>query len=221
MSRFIVKMDYLDEDLICAVCQDIFVEPVTLPCGHNYCEQCVNDLKRSLRETEGDDDDDEERTLTRHYTCPLCLSPCDSRVELKKNTVLHNIIEKYQSKKETGIECSVCEGQQKQSAEKVCVNCDEYYCTVHVIPHLENKTLRQHVLMNPVSDCSRLCKEHGKALELFCMTDDTALCVYCMLPSEGRHLQGHNVVKLSDSHDTFKVTQMFLLCCVLLTRLHS
>lgn len=201
-------MDSLDEDLICAVCQDIFVEPVTLPCGHNYCEQCVNDLKRSLRETEAgdDDDDDEERTLTRYYTCPLCLSPCDSRVELKKNTVLHNIIEKYQSKKDTGIECSVCKGKQKMTAEKVCVNCDEYYCTLHVMPHLENNTLRQHVLLNPVANSSRLCKVHGKDLELFCMTDGTALCVYCMLPSEARHLQGHNVVKLSDSHDTFKVT---------------
>ncbi|XP_051985204.1 E3 ubiquitin-protein ligase TRIM41-like isoform X1 [Xyrauchen texanus] len=192
----------LDEELICAVCRDIFSEPVTLPCGHNYCEQCVNKLKRSLRESE--DDEDEERVLTRYYTCPLCLSPCDSRVELKKNTVLNNIIEKYHSKRDTGIECSVCKGEQKLTAEKMCVNCEEYYCTLHVMPHLENNTLRQHVLVNPVANSSRLCKEHGKELELFCRTDGTALCVYCMLPSEAKHLQGHNVVKLSDSLDTFK-----------------
>ncbi|XP_051990497.1 E3 ubiquitin-protein ligase TRIM41-like isoform X1 [Xyrauchen texanus] len=192
----------LDEELICAVCRDIFVEPVTLPCGHNYCEQCVNELKRSLREREDDEDEDEERVMTRYYTCPLCLSPCDSRVDLKKNTVLNNIIEKYQSKRD--IMCSVCKGEQKLTAEKMCVNCEEYYCTLHVMPHLENNTLRQHVLVNPVANSSRLCKEHGKELELFCRTDGTALCVYCMLPSEAKHLQGHNVVKLSDSLDSFK-----------------
>ncbi|XP_073713040.1 E3 ubiquitin-protein ligase Midline-1 isoform X1 [Misgurnus anguillicaudatus] len=202
-------MDSLDKELICAVCQDIFEEPVTLPCGHNYCERCVKDLKRSMRETE-----DDERARTRYYTCPLCLSPCDSRVELKKNTVLSNIIDKYQSKKDTGMECSVCKGEQKLAAEKVCIKCDEYYCTVHVMPHLENNTLRQHVLIDPVANTSRLCKVHGKELELFCTTDSTALCVYCMLPSEAKHLQGHNVVKLSDSMDSFKEECKVKLDCI-------
>uniref|UniRef100_A0A4W4DMB7 Tripartite motif containing 69 n=1 Tax=Electrophorus electricus TaxID=8005 RepID=A0A4W4DMB7_ELEEL len=87
----------LDEELICAVCRDIFTEPVTLPCGHNYCEECVNELKRSVHSVQDGD-----------ATSPL----------LKKNTVLYNIIEKYRRQRDGGVECSVCKGQQKLAAEK-------------------------------------------------------------------------------------------------------
>ncbi|XP_066548023.1 E3 ubiquitin-protein ligase TRIM69 [Amia ocellicauda] len=190
----------LDEELICAVCHDIFVEPVTLPCGHNFCETCVQQLKKmSLG-----------RRRKLEFTCPLCLAPCDTRIHLKKNVVLHNIIEKYHqlhlsSGSGSGdIPCSVCKGQQRLPAEKSCVSCGESYCTLHVMPHLENEFFRQHVLVKPTTDTSRLCKEHGKDLELYCKTDRTPLCVYCMLPAEAEHLAGHDVVKLGETVNIVK-----------------
>ncbi|XP_062386316.1 E3 ubiquitin-protein ligase TRIM41-like isoform X2 [Sardina pilchardus] len=183
----------LDEDLICAVCRDIFVEPVTLPCGHNYCEECVNQLKRSSTEDE-----------SRRYTCPLCLAPCDVSIAFKKNIVLHNILEKYHKTRSSGHDCSICKGEQKLPAEKTCLNCEESYCTLHIMPHCENSVLRQHVLVNPISNISKLCKSHGKELELYCQTDHVALCVYCMLPSEAKHTEGHSVVKLSDATTNLK-----------------
>lgn len=189
----------LDEELICAVCRDIFVEPVTLPCGHNYCEECVNQLKKSLAQ----DEDDE--SSSQHYTCPLCLAPCDVRVQLKKNVVLQNILEKYHRNRSSGHDCSICKGQQKLPAEKTCLNCEESYCTLHIMPHFENNTLRQHVLVNPISNINRVCKSHGKELELYCQTDHTPLCVYCMLPSEAKHSEGHSVIKLSDATGNLKV----------------
>ncbi|XP_041958410.1 E3 ubiquitin-protein ligase TRIM62-like isoform X1 [Alosa sapidissima] len=184
----------LDEELICAVCRDIFVEPVTLPCGHNYCEECVNQLKRSSTE------EDE----SHHYTCPLCLAPCDVRIDFKKNIVLHNILEKYHQSRQSGHDCSICKGEQKLPAEKTCLNCEESYCTLHIMPHFENSILRQHVLVNPISNINKLCKSHGKELELYCQTDHAALCVYCMLPSEAKHTEGHSVVKLSDATANLK-----------------
>lgn len=189
----------LDEELICAVCRDIFVEPVTLPCGHNYCDECVNQLKKSLAW------DEEDESPSQHYTCPLCLAPCDVRIHLKKNVVLHNILEKYHRNRSSGHDCSICKGQQKLPAEKTCLNCEESYCTLHIMPHFENNILRQHVLVNPISNISKVCKSHGKELELYCQTDHTPLCVYCMLPSEAKHTEGHHVIKLSDATANLKV----------------
>ncbi|XP_064869598.1 tripartite motif-containing protein 75-like [Oncorhynchus nerka] len=194
----------LDEELICAVCRDIFVEPVTLPCGHNYCEGCVKELKRSAVKVENINAEGGFERRCICYTCPLCLAPCDSTLNLKNNVVLNNIIEKYHSKRASGVYCTVCKGDQRMFAEKSCVSCKESYCTVHIIPHLENAVLRQHVLVSPMGDTGRLCKEHGKELELYCETDQTPLCAYCMLPAEAKHLDGHNVVKLADALDTLR-----------------
>ncbi|XP_028831661.1 E3 ubiquitin-protein ligase TRIM58-like [Denticeps clupeoides] len=78
----------LDEDLLCAVCRDIFTEPVTLPCGHNYCEGCVAPLKRT---PDGG-----------QFACPLCLAPCDAQLRLRRNGVLRGIVEKYRRRGRAG-----------------------------------------------------------------------------------------------------------------------
>ena len=36
--------DYVDEDLVCPVCQDEFREPKFLPCHHYYCKSCIQAL---------------------------------------------------------------------------------------------------------------------------------------------------------------------------------
>ncbi|KAH9255599.1 hypothetical protein BASA81_006429 [Batrachochytrium salamandrivorans] len=32
----------LESDLACAICQELFIEPVTAECGHSFCRQCLN-----------------------------------------------------------------------------------------------------------------------------------------------------------------------------------
>uniref|UniRef100_A0A8C4XC64 E3 ubiquitin-protein ligase Midline-1-like n=1 Tax=Erpetoichthys calabaricus TaxID=27687 RepID=A0A8C4XC64_ERPCA len=199
-SRFGATMETLgiDEELICAVCRDVFVEPVTLPCGHNYCEECVSQLKKSATAGLGN------RSRQAHYTCPLCLAPCAAGLRLNRNVALRNIIEKYRHKTAEGVSCSVCKGQQKAEAEKSCVTCGESYCTLHIMPHLENDFFRQHVLVNPTENTERLCKKHGKELELYCKSDSTALCVFCMIPAESGHLEGHDVVRITEVLNTMR-----------------
>ncbi|CAI2348450.1 unnamed protein product [Caenorhabditis sp. 36 PRJEB53466] len=45
-----------DEDFCCAVCLDLFVEPVIIECGHSYCRLCI------------------ESHLNVNEKCPLCRS---------------------------------------------------------------------------------------------------------------------------------------------------
>ena len=30
------------DDLVCAVCREVFVHPVALCCGHSFCLQCIS-----------------------------------------------------------------------------------------------------------------------------------------------------------------------------------
>ncbi|XP_015210825.1 bloodthirsty-related gene family, member 32 [Lepisosteus oculatus] len=189
----------LQEELLCAVCRDVFVEPVTLPCGHNYCEACVQQLRRSAAVPP-----DSAKRRRAYYPCPLCLAPCEATIELRKNVALRNIVQKCSVARPGDVPCSVCKGRQRPPAERSCVTCGESYCALHVMPHSENEFFRQHVLVRPTRDTGRLCEEHGKDLELFCATDGTPLCAYCMLPGESRHLGGHDVVKLSEAAHVVK-----------------
>lgn len=39
----LLKLDKLElKDVICSICQSILIEPVTLPCYHDFCQSCFN-----------------------------------------------------------------------------------------------------------------------------------------------------------------------------------
>uniref|UniRef100_A0A4W3JN01 B30.2/SPRY domain-containing protein n=1 Tax=Callorhinchus milii TaxID=7868 RepID=A0A4W3JN01_CALMI len=40
--RFPAAAHSLSEDLVCPVCLDLFTDPVTLDCGHNFCRCCIS-----------------------------------------------------------------------------------------------------------------------------------------------------------------------------------
>ncbi|XP_048458186.1 E3 ubiquitin-protein ligase Midline-1-like [Rhincodon typus] len=197
-------MEALDEELVCAVCQDIFVDPVTLPCGHNFCSGCVAQLKRSASASDGGSASSSRAVPS--YACPLCLASCDMSLELRRNVALHNITERLWQRGEASAStpsCDLCKGLKRASAAKTCVSCGESFCALHLLPHQENPAFRHHVLVRPTCHSSRLCKQHGKELELYCQTDKCPLCAYCMLPGEASHLD-HQVLKLTDAASIFK-----------------
>ncbi|XP_078075052.1 E3 ubiquitin-protein ligase Midline-1-like isoform X2 [Mustelus asterias] len=205
-------MDSLDEELLCVICRDIFVDPVTLPCGHNFCSDCVAQLKHWVGNSEPatDDEDDDHATSSSRavpcYTCPLCHSSCPMSLELRRNVALHNIVERHWQRGQAGcssLSCDLCKGIQRAPADKSCVNCGQSFCALHLMPHQENLAFRDHVLVKPTANISHLCKRHGKELELYCQTDQCPLCAYCMLPTETSH-HHHQVLKLTDATSTIK-----------------
>ena len=54
----------LSEDVSCAVCAEVFVEPCTLHCGHSFCQLCLSAVWKSSRH---------KSPMQLH--CPVCRQP--------------------------------------------------------------------------------------------------------------------------------------------------
>ncbi|KAG8441561.1 hypothetical protein GDO86_010660 [Hymenochirus boettgeri] len=170
------------EELICPVCINVFTDPVALPCGHNFCQECIRAMLDSWGTSEA-------------FTCPECRVEFKDQPVLQRNRKLKNIVErflfKYRDEDESGISCTYCI-QSKVTAAKFCVCCEAFLCYRHLRVH--NKS-EEHVLTEPTtSPISRRCSVHKKLLEFYCSEDDTCICSFCYMFGEHR---GHTVEQMS------------------------
>ncbi|XP_019215102.1 E3 ubiquitin/ISG15 ligase TRIM25 [Oreochromis niloticus] len=166
----------LEDELTCSICLSTFDCPVTIPCGHNFCQDCLL------------------ATWKESYSCPQCRTLFATRPELKKNTVLTAVVETFkvrssksepnlaaeesQVKKKEIIRCDTC---MEAEASKTCFTCMASYCEEHLRPHRENPIFRPHQLSEPVGDLlERICSDHHKLKEFFCSQHDRLICSFCL-----------------------------------------
>uniref|UniRef100_A0A673UM19 E3 ubiquitin-protein ligase TRIM65 n=1 Tax=Suricata suricatta TaxID=37032 RepID=A0A673UM19_SURSU len=69
-------MDALKDKLTCAICLELYLEPVTLPCGHNFCGDCIRDWWGC-----------------RDKACPECREHFPDGAELRRNVALSGVLE--------------------------------------------------------------------------------------------------------------------------------
>ncbi|XP_053147225.1 tripartite motif-containing protein 65 [Hemicordylus capensis] len=74
----------LEEKLGCSICLEMFTFPVTVPCGHSFCEKCI--LKHWECEEQG-------FTGQKVYSCPECRNEFSERPPLSKNVKLDSLLE--------------------------------------------------------------------------------------------------------------------------------
>uniref|UniRef100_A0A8C2KMA8 Uncharacterized protein n=1 Tax=Cyprinus carpio TaxID=7962 RepID=A0A8C2KMA8_CYPCA len=72
----------LTEELQCSICLDVFTDPVTAPCGHNFCKTCLNKYW------------DNSQTCN----CPYCKETFNQRPDLKINITLRELVDRYKVK---------------------------------------------------------------------------------------------------------------------------
>ncbi|XP_047458448.1 E3 ubiquitin-protein ligase TRIM39-like [Mugil cephalus] len=155
----------------CCICQDVFSEPVSIPCGHSFCLSCI-------RSRWGD---------SRAVSCPRCRTEFERRPELCENSFAKEMSDKIRARRQNGgapaegkaVYCDVCVGTRAKAA-KSCLVCLTSYCEAHLEPHLRVATLKTHRVIEPVAALeSRMCKRHQRLLELFCRSDQKCVCVLC------------------------------------------
>ncbi|XP_051729683.1 E3 ubiquitin-protein ligase TRIM39-like isoform X2 [Ctenopharyngodon idella] len=177
----------LTEELQCSICLDVFTDPVSTPCGHNFCKTCLNKCW------------DNSQTCN----CPYCKETFKIRPDLKINTTLREVVDHYKKKKPEVL-CDVCE-ERKLEALKSCLVCQSSYCETHLEPHLRVAGLKKHKLINPVRNLEDyICQKHERPLELFCRDDQTIVCPICTVTEH----KNHNTVPIEEESEEKKTQLM-------------
>ncbi|XP_043955635.1 E3 ubiquitin-protein ligase TRIM39-like [Gambusia affinis] len=199
---------FSEQELTCSICLDLFTDPVSTPCGHNFCQACIGGYWAS----------------SSVCTCPLCKRQFDERPQLSINKVFALIADKFKQTRygatgfsapvgngsldamedgrstnpflsplpapaapEDMVWCDVCSGV-KQPAVSSCLTCTASYCSEHLQPHYNTAFYAKHPLLDPQEALrGRTCSTHRRLMEVYCKTCQRCICAICVLQDHRTH----------------------------------
>uniref|UniRef100_A0A3Q3GA20 Uncharacterized protein n=1 Tax=Labrus bergylta TaxID=56723 RepID=A0A3Q3GA20_9LABR len=138
----LISVDIIDQ-FLCSICLDVFTDPVTIPCGHNFCKTCIT----------------EHWSVNVPCQCPLCKELHEKKPDLRVNTFISEMASQFRLSVQKGtsssseeqptntgeVLCDYCT-ETKQKALKSCLDCLVSYCETHLEPHQRIQALKRHKL---------------------------------------------------------------------------
>ncbi|KAF4088739.1 hypothetical protein AMELA_G00058150 [Ameiurus melas] len=85
-----------EDQLQCSISLDVFTDPVSTPCGHNFCMICLKEFWDS----------------SSHCQCPVCKEEFPKRPELRVNTFISGLAASFK-KNRPNLWCSVTSAVKK------------------------------------------------------------------------------------------------------------
>ncbi|KAM9747069.1 E3 ubiquitin/ISG15 ligase TRIM25 isoform 3-T3 [Dama dama] len=176
----------LAEELSCSICLEPFKGPVTTPCGHNFCGACL---------------DETWAVQGAPYLCPHCRTGFPARPQLRKNTVLCAVVERFLQAEQARPALAddgwtpptraaapsaagqvACDHCLQAAAVKTCLVCMASFCQEHLRPHLDSPAFQDHPLQPPVRDLMRRkCARHNRLRDYFCPEHSECICHVCVV----------------------------------------
>lgn len=145
VSHSLLEMDSPNSNLTCAICLEWFQIPVTIPCGHTFCQACIRQCW-------------EENTESQ---CPMCMAKFETRPMLTRNVSMSCLAEAANSTicrppllrgAEGAKAAQLCDRHKrplvyycKQDRTSVCHECGIYDCKTHDKVLLETERENQEV----------------------------------------------------------------------------
>uniref|UniRef100_A0AAY5ELA2 E3 ubiquitin-protein ligase TRIM8 n=1 Tax=Electrophorus electricus TaxID=8005 RepID=A0AAY5ELA2_ELEEL len=168
-SLFLNWKNCFEEELICPICLHVFVEPIQLPCKHNFCRGCISEAWAK------------DTGLVR---CPECNHAYNQKPNLEKNIKLTNIVEKFNAlnaeKAPAILQCILCRRGPPLPAQKVCLRCNAPCCQSHVQTHLQQPSPNPgHLLVDAEDVRAWSCPQHDEYRLYHCEAEQVAVCQYC------------------------------------------
>nr|XP_001345023.1 zinc-binding protein A33-like [Danio rerio] len=105
-------LSFLEEDLSCLICCDVFTDPVTLKCSHSLCENCLKSFWKTQDVLQ----------------CPVCRKEC-SPDEPTKSLAFRALCESFKTRKPTAVSGDVCP-QHKETLKLFCFEDKQPICVV-------------------------------------------------------------------------------------------
>eukprot|EP00057_Strongylocentrotus_purpuratus_P015146 XP_011669620.1 PREDICTED: tripartite motif-containing protein 45-like [Strongylocentrotus purpuratus] len=178
------------QSLECPVCLDIFTDPRTLSCSHNYCKACLEKVFKC----HGND---------QMLRCPVCKA--ETQVlnqdvsKLPANLALKSLIEDVKNQHKF---CTNCKSEEKPQAVVYCQDCGTYLCiTCHKAHSLLQNFISHEV--QAVSEIEsgkvsvrryRKCRKHPKEdEECFCSDCGRFTCYRCVVIEHKD--DGHRIIE--------------------------
>uniref|UniRef100_UPI00358E78A7 E3 ubiquitin/ISG15 ligase TRIM25-like n=1 Tax=Myxine glutinosa TaxID=7769 RepID=UPI00358E78A7 len=195
-------------ELTCAICLQLFEEPVALPCGHSFCSSCLENYWESREESTA-------------CLCPNCREVFPQKTKLHKNVILPRLVEQMKLREGEGRQSVGGQAEGKDGEGDVTVNrmvnvggreshCEECneeaamrcvpYETVCCERHVKPPKHKGHNLVEPemkVEDPG--CTEHGNSIHFYCKDDESLVSLLC----KAEH-QNHEVVPVEVALAEFK-----------------
>ncbi|KAF7700352.1 tripartite motif-containing protein 16-like isoform X1 [Silurus meridionalis] len=198
----------IDQDtFICPVCLDPLKDPVTTPCGHNFCKLCINRFW----------DEENQRRL---HSCPQCRETFTLRPVLRKNNMLAELVEKLKTAELQAassascsagpgdVKCDSCIGI-KRKAVNSCLVCQASYCEDHLQPHYQSQTFKKHKLVEACAELQeKICSKHNKPIEIFCRTDQSFICYLCTMDKHRQHDTVSTIAERTEKQNELQVEQI-------------
>ncbi|XP_028448362.1 E3 ubiquitin-protein ligase TRIM21-like [Perca flavescens] len=96
-----------EDQFLCSICLDVFTDPVTTSCGHNFCKNCIT----------------EHWNTNDQYLCPMCKEGFTTRPDLKVNTFISEIIAQFRQSAQQKAGSSSSQQQVSEPGEVPCDVC--------------------------------------------------------------------------------------------------